>query len=171
MFSAKSVLIASLLQISLVILFGLIFSSILKIYYSYIRYDYEVFKQREYRGDLNGILKRFRFAAIKRNNLGQIEDEKIYSIFGDYTHIEYYNNKWKSTSTLLTSTLIIVFFALMGMLMLFIANSAETYNLNQSSVEAMKMQELKNNGGILFIASMISAAIKLVFDFIYVGYE
>lgn len=169
--SAKPIILVAIIQLFIVIFLGFSASSVLEAFYTKISSCYQVVKQKNYNGDTRGIPNKYRFVAIKRNELEEVEDEKFYTLFGDCTRVKYSNGKYSSISTLMLSNIIILLFPLIGILLLMITNSYEASNTAQSLAELSNIKTFRSIGGLLFISAMISGSVKLIFDFTYTGYE
>lgn len=169
--SAKPIILVAIVQILIMMFLGILISSIFELFYDKVSYSYEVVKQKDYNGDTRGIPNRYRFVAIKYNEIEEVEDEKFYTFFGDYTRVRYSDGKYSGISTLMLSNILILLFPLIGILLLMIANFYEASTITQNLAELPNIQIFRSIGGLLFISAMISDSVKLIFDFAYTGYE
>ncbi|MFW6295897.1 MAG: hypothetical protein ACOC04_01770 [Halothece sp.] len=162
------VVFIALLQLLLITIIGLTFRILIKLFYTKLNSSYQIFPPENYTPNANGFPEKYSFVVVKYSSNGRIISETFYTLLGDWTQIKYLDSGYPLVSTFFFSNILLILFPSIGIILLIISNYQELSTDHQTIFQTINLSDLKSCGKLLFIPTLISGAIKLVFDFIYI---
>lgn len=165
--TGKTILAVALFQLFFVLTIGWSVGIIVQCINKFTVGTHQIFKQGDYTPRSNCYPKRYRFVIVKDDSDGVLKSETFYTLFGDWTHIEYNSGNYSSLETVFFSSLLLMGFAATGLLLIIIGNLQDLTTNTQTVTQLADNQMLRNCGLVFFFPSLISGLIKLVFDFTY----
>jgi len=160
-----SIVIAiALIQLLLITTIGLAFRTLIKIFYTKSNSSYQIFSPKNYTPNANGFPEKYSFVVVKYSSNGELISETFYTLLGDWTQIKYLDSGYPLVSTIFFSNILLILFSSIGIILLIISNYQELSPYHQT----INLSYFKTYGKLLFIPTLLSGAIKLIFDFIYI---
>lgn len=156
-------------QLAIIIIFGLLFSTIAKFKYQNSSASHRVFKQGDYTSCFiedpqvifQTIPKCYYFVVVNYQPNDQVIQESFYTILGDVTSINYSDGKWVATKSNLYSNMLLVALPLIGFILILSSNLVTQSVLDSVITRQSDITEqLTNYGTILFGSVFLSAQLK-----------